>query len=467
MTEKHIKGININYLNTFMTTLTAIVFCFIMIISANVNARFRAVKQAINKFILCEQSSKIIKESANYLTETARLFVVSHDTLYAEDYLKEITTTRRRETAMESLKSVCNEQDLALQRLEIAMKQADDLMQMELYAIRLTYEVIGGTQSLPEQIATIEISEKDKGSKDKMQKVATETIFGQGYLIYKDRINDNCDITVSSIEQQIQEEMNLNAKKLGSSIGNLQVFFFVLLMVNVLIFIAYGRLVLSPLKKFSVSIKKDEKLEVIGSVEFKNLAESYNEIYDQKVQNEKSLLKKAEYDALTGILNRHAFEEICTTSSQKKQKVALLLVDLDNFKYINDTYGHAGGDTVLKEVARLLVDTFRKGDYVCRIGGDEFAVILPDFEPPFSTLIREKINHINDLLCDMKDDIKPVSISVGAALSNKGYSDQLYKDADSALYKVKEQGKRGCEIFNEKNTMKQEEIVAKNEDNFQ
>lgn len=447
MLQKNTKGVNISFLNAFMTTLTFIVFCFIVIVCANVNSRFQAVKTAINKFIVCEQCSKDIKESANYLTENARLFVLTHKSSYANKYLQEVDVAKKQENALLALQQVCSEKDLAYQRLQVAITQAKSLYEMELYAMRLAYEVKGVGQ-INIKIAQIPIRQADKGlSKEKMQEVAQNNLFGEGYLIYKKRINDNCDMTIDGMEQGIKDEMERNAFLLGTNIQKLQTFFFVLLVVDVAIFISFGTLVVFPLKKFSVSIKKDERLDVIGSVEFKNLAQSYNEIYDQKMLHEQSLLKKAEYDALTGILNRHAFEDICHALRQQKQKLGFLLIDLDNFKHINDTYGHSGGDTVLKEVAKTLKDLFRSDDFVFRIGGDEFAAVLPNFDPLYFDIIQKKIQHANESLKNMKDGIKPVSLSVGVAFSLEGFSDQLYKNADAALYEVKEHGKRGCKIF--------------------
>ena len=97
-----------------------------------------------------------------------------------------------------------------------------------------------------------------------------------------------------------------------------------------ILFISFAYLIILPLERFKTSIENDERLNVIGSLECKHLAESYNEIYDLKAQNEKSLLKKAEYDSLTGILNRRAFDQICHSSSEKKQQIALLLIDMAN-----------------------------------------------------------------------------------------------------------------------------------------
>lgn len=447
--EKSLTGINIQALNLFFIILTAIVFCFILVISTTVNNRFHAVENAINKFIICEQSSELIKESANYLTDQARLFVVTHKEIYVHSYLDEIINAKRQQKALENLEEVCSEKDLALQRLKIAMEQANSLINMELYAIRLAYKVMG-SNNLPERIREIQIRAIDEDiPKEQLHEIALNNLFGEGYLIYKTRINENCRLTINAIEQQIKDELNINADELGANIRRLRILFFVLLLINVILFIAFAYLVILPLEKFKASIANDEKLNVIGSLECKHLAESYNEIYELKAQNERSLLKKAEYDALTGILNRRAFDQICTTSAEKKHPIALLLIDMDNFKYINDNFGHAGGDVALKELARILTETFRAEDYIARIGGDEFAAILPNCTVKAARIIKKKILTANEKLLNIQDNIKPVSISVGVAFGAEGFSEDLFKKADKALYIVKEKGKRGCEIYEE------------------
>ena len=445
MGKKKAQGISISLVNSFFTVLTFIVFCFILVISTNVNRRFHAVEEALDKYIVCQQSSDQIKESANYLTDQARLFVVTHKRDFVDAYITELEETKRQEKALEALESVCSKKDVALQRLRIALEQGQSLINMELYAMRLVFET-EGIEDMPQRLREISVGAHDKlSSREQMLERAITNLFGDGYLIYKMRINENCNLTVAAIAQQIKDELNLNADELGVNINRLRILFLELLIVNVLIFIAYGYLVLVPLGKFQHSINDDKKLGVIGSSEFRNLAESYNEIYEIKAQNEKSLLKKAEYDALTGILNRRAFDQICETSAEKKQKIALLLIDLDNFKHINDTYGHTGGDNVLKGLASTLRETFREDDYVARVGGDEFAAILPDCEQDAANAIRHKIAEVNDRLSALAE--QPASISVGVAFSGVGYSQALYEKADKALYVVKEKGKRGCEVY--------------------
>jgi len=457
--KKSERGININFLNTFLTGLTAFVFCLILLISGSVNKRFIEVREAIDKFIICENSSKAIKETANTLTDEARFFIGTSDPKHLMRYIRELTEVKSREKAMADLKKVCSEKDLAYQRLIIAMHQAESLNDMELYAMRLHFEAINKRNEmygnpklqLPNFISKVELQELDLNlSETEFRAKAIENLFGDAFLVYRTRVNENCNLTIESIEKKIEEELSIRSNELGRKLSHLQILFCLLICVNILIFVVLALLVLNPLKKFQASIQKDEKLKPVGSSEFRKLAMAYNEIYDMKAKTERHLLIKAEYDALTGILNRRAFDQICQTSAEKKQKIALLLVDLDNFKAINDTYGHSGGDTVLKELARILVATFRKDDYVSRIGGDEFAVVLPDFKMDSTTRIVEKIKIVNEELSHMKDDIHPVSISVGVALSDDGYSQELFDKADKALYAVKSNGRKGCRIYDPK-----------------
>lgn len=445
MKKDNVHGVRISFVNFFFTILTAIVFCFILYISNNVRSRFEAVNRSMDKFIVCQQSSEKIVESANYLTEQARLFVVTGERDHLDAYLKEVLEKKTQQIALEELEAVCSKSDLALQRLRIALEQAKGLMDMELYAMRLVCEA-ENIKDLPPKMASIQIGDLDKkSSPEKLRETAIINLFGDGYMIYKLRINANCKITVDAIEKQIKTELNLNADELGSNIKRLRFLFLILLVVNVFIFIAFGYLIILPLGRFKLSIERDEKLNIIGSLEFKSLAESYNEIYEIKAQNEKSLLKKAEYDALTGILNRRAFDQICEASSEKKQKIALLLIDMDNFKGINDTYGHIGGDNALKGLADALMETFRDSDYIARVGGDEFAAILPDCEATAKDVIKSKIERVNQKLALLEE--RKVSVSVGVAFSDCGFTKELYDKADKALYMVKEKGKRGCEVY--------------------
>lgn len=189
-------------------------------------------------------------------------------------------------------------------------------------------------------------------------------------------------------------------------------------------------------------------------------------VVDVEKQHEKeSLLKaKAETDTLTGVLNKGAFQDRVNDELQKIEEGfvgALFIIDLDNFKNVNDTLGHAVGDRVLAEAAKKLCVVFSDKDVVGRIGGDEFSAFLkynPEFVRNGSVLTDEKAKlicaRINETYTVGTKSVN-VSASVGVAIirgKNIPYQD-LYKEADEKLYEAKNLGKN-CYKITEVNTWK-------------
>jgi diguanylate cyclase (GGDEF)-like protein len=219
---------------------------------------------------------------------------------------------------------------------------------------------------------------------------------------------------------------------------------------NVINFAVVTRLVVSPLFRYIQSIKKEQAIPAEGAYELCYLANTYNEIYNRNAENEAILRREAERDAVTGIMNRSAFDHVTTRMTNADTPLALLLVDVDHFKSVNDTYGHSEGDAALKKVAQLLQSSFRATDYVARIGGDEFAVLMCNITPEQGDVIRSKVQRINEALRTESLAGHQLSISVGAAFSPNGYSKTLFENADQALYVVKENGRRGCAFYEKK-----------------
>ena len=155
-------------------------------------------------------------------------------------------------------------------------------------------------------------------------------------------------------------------------------------------------------------------------------------------------------DALTKINNRRAFErrldEECRRSSRYQRPFVLMLLDLNNFKNVNDTHGHAEGDKALLGVAQCISQNVRDTDFVARIGGDEFALILPESDEEDADRIRKKLEDaVRDCSCIWTDDYRPLGItfSIGYAHYPVHASDStsLYKTADKFLYQSKQDNK--------------------------
>ncbi len=150
-----------------------------------------------------------------------------------------------------------------------------------------------------------------------------------------------------------------------------------------------------------------------------------------------SLLHQWAYrDFLTGVWNRKYFtyriKKEMLGKKQTKQSLCLALVDLDNFKRVNDTYGHGVGDKVIKQVANVLMTNVRYTDLVVRLGGDEFAIIFPGTEIKKAKIISERIRKMVDTRCEH------VTVSVGLVEVNDTINVSEVMDlVDSVLYKAK------------------------------
>ncbi len=162
-----------------------------------------------------------------------------------------------------------------------------------------------------------------------------------------------------------------------------------------------------------------------------------------KASNE-SLLSLATRDKLTGLYNRHFFEEIATetmeVADRNNEPLSLIIFDLDHFKKVNDTWGHPVGDDVLRQTALTTADLMRKADFLSRVGGEEFAVILPHTDKNGALAVAEKIRAALDQ--DLHPKAGRVSGSFGVAERLKAESlRRWYKRCDEALYQAKLHGR--------------------------
>ena len=207
-----------------------------------------------------------------------------------------------------------------------------------------------------------------------------------------------------------------------------------------------AQLVIRPLLHFADRIREQEKLPVGGAEEVRLLARTYNAMYEETQRRHSKLSYEASHDAITGLSNRRAFEE--ALEEWGDSQMALIIVDVDHFKTFNDTCGHAAGDQVLKSVAEALRENFRSDDMVCRIGGDEFAVIMQDADSSLKGLVEKKFASISQHLRTLDNGLPAITLSVGVAFGDRKEPEgDIYKDADTALYRVKERGRNGIEFF--------------------
>ena len=167
----------------------------------------------------------------------------------------------------------------------------------------------------------------------------------------------------------------------------------------------------------------------------------------------RKLLRQSHTDYLTKLPNRLLFNDriqhAIARAKRDRTKLALMFVDLDKFKQINDTHGHAIGDLLLQEVARRMVACVRESDLVARIGGDEFLVLLPVIDaPPDAMRVAEKIRESINEPFNLADVHLSISSSIGISLfpDQGDDAESLNKNADVALYRAKAAGRDKIEM---------------------
>jgi diguanylate cyclase (GGDEF)-like protein len=175
------------------------------------------------------------------------------------------------------------------------------------------------------------------------------------------------------------------------------------------------------------------------------------------ILNREKLKELALYDYLTKLPNRTLFmiefQNEINRAQRYKTKVALMFLDLDGFKAVNDTYGHQVGDLLLQKVAEILSSLIRKSDIASRLSGDEFTIILSDIqsEEQVLTLAKKIIQEINkDIVINHKVISIGASIGISIYPTSAFHVEELIKHADSMMYKSKENGKNQVTLYKKK-----------------
>lgn len=154
---------------------------------------------------------------------------------------------------------------------------------------------------------------------------------------------------------------------------------------------------------------------------------------------------QARSDFLTGVLNSRAFDQLATTEIQRSSRydhpLTLAYIDIDNFKAINDEFGHSTGDALLKTVATTIFNNLRKSDYVARLGGDEFAVLLTETGAESALIVVARLQALVEEQMQEKRWAVTTSIGLVTCLKSPPSTDRLIQMADEQMYVCKRSGK--------------------------
>jgi diguanylate cyclase (GGDEF)-like protein len=202
---------------------------------------------------------------------------------------------------------------------------------------------------------------------------------------------------------------------------------------------------------------RDHRIDVQVPPELHRVAEEFNHMILRIRDSEAALADLARRDRLTGLLNRRAYDEAIADALARRQRlnedVAILLLDIDHFKRINDTHGHVAGDEVLRAIAATVTAQVRQIDKVCRLGGEEFVVILQDANRSAAAIMAERIRGAIEHN-PVPVDATPIAVTVSIGVANvddDGDAATLLERADAALYDAKQGGRNRVVIAREIN----------------
>lgn len=449
--EERINGrFKIKIFNNCCILFTVLLATICMHLSFFGIERYNALCTATEDYIACRNAAVKLDDASDELTKDAYLTVATGEEKYAESYVEKVDAVWSMKQRLDEFTATLESSDRAVELLKKGCQVSINLMQREYYAMRLMVEAThADLAQWPEAIRAVNLKAQDEALSDaKKLDLAKTMLIDEEYANAKIEIAGYVEaarvVLTDEIVEQQQRGSEIFANIFWGIIACGLVFAAIMLLNSVII----ERGIIRPLVKYSKDIQQGEALKLRGVHELQMIAKTYNSVYAENAERERLMRYQAEHDPLTDLLNRRSFDYILELYEKDERGIALLLIDVDIFKSYNDTYGHTAGDAILKRVADTLKDAFRSVDSVCRIGGDEFAVIMVGMKREQSHIIAKKLDKIKQQLAVAKDEIPEISLSIGVAFSEDARQEEtLFQEADSALYYIKAHGRDGYQFY--------------------
>ena len=443
------RALSLRLMNYIFAILAFLVSAALAVSDSLISRGYRELDEANGRYIRAEQSAMDLEIGSDYLTECVRAFAVTGDRQYMDDYLEEVQVTRRRDLAVDSLEGLLQGSESgAYEDLSKALGYSNELMEREYVAMRLRLESQGvALEDMPDAVRDAELTPEQAAlSPEEKQLAAEALVFDDEYKSFKDQIRENVTLCTNQLIEATGNAA-VAARVRQGRLLRIQGILLAVLGVVVLSEVLFITLqVRKPLTRMVDLMRTQQMVPPSGAEELQFVTHTYNGILEENRRSHTQLSYEAHHDPLTGLLNRHAYELFLRETGQ--EHIALLIIDVDEFKGVNDTYGHDVGDRILKRVAEVLTHSFRSEDAVCRVGGDEFVVVMTRANSSMRQLVINKIARANGILQEPRDGLPGISLSVGVAFSDReNPGGDIFKDADTALYQVKQSGRCGCVVY--------------------
>ena len=439
--KKSKDGISLRSVYLWMIVAAVIMTIVLVYVTFHLTSSFLRLMNATNVHMELERAANELMDASDYLTEKALRFTADGNMQFLEEYFTEAKETSRREKALDKMDDD-PEYDAAYSHLQDAMRYSLELMNQEYYAMKLVVEAKGYLY-YPDTLQAVELSKSDSAlSPEEKMRHATQLLLSEDYYTLKDQIRTSMYQCLKEIEGVTRKEELYSKDSLTKELNVVRVLFLIQIIGFLFVIWLTSRLGISPVLKAVEKIRDDDPLPEIGASEFRYLAQAYNKMYEVYRRSLENLNFKASHDELTGAYNRAGYDLLL--SSLDLNTSYLLFFDIDQFKEINDAYGHPAGDSILTRFVYVLKKHFRSDDYICRIGGDEFCVFMVHAEEKWKSLVVSKVEKIRSELANPKDGLPGFTVSCGIAHgSHAEDTATLVRMADEALYQTKKNGRDG------------------------
>ncbi len=440
-----------SFVNTKFINLPIIIVVFIF--SCGINFINSCIRKKYDDVVLSKQSLIECNDAAN-------LFKKQSDdlTFYVNDYINDVSKTsidkfyqiideNLREKEIEKVENY----NIDSMPLKDALDLSDKLVERETHAFKLVSEAAGVTD-VPRQVKDYVLTEEEEKltAEEKINEART-LLRGKRYSDIKKSIYDKIDVFEHNAMYLTQKKLENECKNISDYLKYQHIFAALENIIVVFIGLVIYKKITVVLEEYTNSISENKAVEPKGTVELKYLGKAVNDYIQMQNMKQNELRYKAEIDPLTQVANRRTLEDFMDKKlRQKGSRGAFVFFDVDEFKNINDAYGHDVGDEVIKKLVAEVKNNFRDIDFVGRFGGDEFVVWIDDTSKENTDFIKERIDDINKNNISIADIVIKLTVSAGVTFCKEGdnYKDVLRR-ADEALYHIKRGGKKGCSIYEE------------------
>ena len=445
-----VKGLHASYVFVPTIFITGIIHILIIVCTVLMNVYSAKMTEETKESSECINNISMILSHSSKLSDTITTFIYTPEIptgpysakLNNEpitEYVSEIKIeSRDPDKIKENLKKYSIDTD-TLGDINLALNNLKYIISEQAHAIRLINSKIPLSDEIMDYIPAYTLTDEELAySKDEVKQKAREIIFTKEYSWAKRDVAKYINLAQESTIKVFDSEHAVLQFHLNNLRVCLWIMIVTIMIITIIFFGILIKLLVIPIVDFSKKINENERLDCQKSLYEANfLAYSYNELLDRHDKFEDELREVAERDSLTGLPNRYSYNEFLKRDIADGQKACVFMLDINNLKHENDTYGHDRGDELIKKSSQCIRECFCDESYYFRTCGDEFVVIVNDLD-------KEKINSIIDNFFEIQKKYG-VSIAIGYSYSDNvkevGY-ERLVIEADKYMYRNKSQEKR-------------------------